>query len=64
MSWFEFKSGTFPWFYPTIYYSCLENRVYLSCGVQVTGAVWRAAMRIVVGVGDLVQRTEDDWEVG
>jgi hypothetical protein len=37
----------------------LENHVCLSCGVQVTGATWRAVMRIVVGVGDLVQRTED-----
>jgi hypothetical protein len=25
--------------------------------VQVAGAAWRAATRIVVGVGDLVQRT-------
>jgi hypothetical protein len=32
----------------------------LSCGVQVAGAAWRAAMRIMVGVGDLVQRTRDD----
>jgi hypothetical protein len=31
----------------------------LSHGVQVVGASWRAAMRIVVGVGDLVQRTGD-----
>jgi hypothetical protein len=27
--------------------------------VQVAGAAWHAAMRIVVGVGDLVQRTGD-----
>jgi hypothetical protein len=27
--------------------------------VQVTGVTCRAAMRIVTGVGDLVQRTED-----
>jgi hypothetical protein len=30
----------------------------------VAGAAWRAAMRIVAGVGDLVQGTEDgrtDW---
>jgi hypothetical protein len=26
----------------------------------VAGAVWRAAMRIMAGVGDLVQRTGDD----
>jgi hypothetical protein len=35
----------------------VENRVYLSHGVQVVGAAWRAATRIVAGVGDLVQRT-------
>jgi hypothetical protein len=38
----------------------LENRVCLSRGVQVAGAVWRAVMRTVAGIGDLVQRTEDD----
>jgi hypothetical protein len=27
--------------------------------VQVAGAAWRAATRIVTGVGDLVQRTRD-----
>jgi hypothetical protein len=37
----------------------LENRVCLSCDVQVAGAVWRAAMKTVAGVGDLVQRTGD-----
>jgi hypothetical protein len=31
----------------------------LSHGVQVVGVAWRAAMRIIAGVGDLVQRTED-----
>jgi hypothetical protein len=31
----------------------------LSCGVQVAGVAWRAATRIVIGVGDLVQRTGD-----
>jgi hypothetical protein len=31
----------------------------LSRGVQVAGAAWRAATRIMAGVGDLVQRTED-----
>jgi hypothetical protein len=35
------------------------NHVYLSCGMQVTSVAWRAAMRIVVGVGDLVQRIRD-----
>jgi hypothetical protein len=37
----------------------LENRVCLSRGVQVAGAAWRAATRIVIGVGDLVQMTGD-----
>jgi hypothetical protein len=37
----------------------LENHVCLSRGVQVAGAVWHAVMKIVVGVGDLVQRTGD-----
>jgi hypothetical protein len=31
----------------------------LSRGVQVAGAAWRAAMRIMAGVRDLVQRTRD-----
>jgi hypothetical protein len=31
----------------------------LSRGVQVAGVAWRAATKIVVGVGDLVQRTGD-----
>jgi hypothetical protein len=38
---------------------CLKNRVCLSRGVQVAGAASRAVMRIVAGVEDLVQRTED-----
>jgi hypothetical protein len=37
----------------------LENRIFLSCGVQVVGAAWCTTMRIVAGVGDLVQRTGD-----
>jgi hypothetical protein len=37
----------------------VENRVCLSHGVQVAGAAWRAAMRMVAGVGDLMQRTVD-----
>jgi hypothetical protein len=41
-----------------IFVSC-ENRVCLSRGVQVIGAAWRAAMRIMAGVGDRVQRTRD-----
>jgi hypothetical protein len=37
----------------------VENHICLSRGVQVIGMTWRAAMRIVEEVGDLVQRTED-----
>jgi hypothetical protein len=37
----------------------LENHVCLSRGVQVAGAAWRTAIRIVAGVEDLVQRTGD-----
>jgi hypothetical protein len=37
----------------------LHNCVCLSRGVQVVGAAWWAAMRIMVGVGDLVQRIGD-----
>jgi hypothetical protein len=37
----------------------LENCVCLSHGVQVAGAAWCAATRIVTGVGDLMQRTGD-----
>jgi hypothetical protein len=36
-----------------------KNHVCLSHGVQVAGAAWRAATRIVIGVGDLVQMTDD-----
>jgi hypothetical protein len=32
----------------------VKNRVCLSRDVQVTGTAWRVAMRIVIGVGDLV----------
>jgi hypothetical protein len=35
--------------------------------VQVAGAAWHVAIRIVAGVGDLVQRTEDGrtgWVLG
>jgi hypothetical protein len=37
----------------------VDNRVCLSRGVHEAGAVCWAAMRIVAGVGDLVQRTRD-----
>jgi hypothetical protein len=37
----------------------LENHVCLSHGVQVAGAAWRVATRIMAGVEDLVQRNGD-----
>jgi hypothetical protein len=37
----------------------LENHVFLSRGVQVASATWLTVMRIMAGVGDLVQRTRD-----
>jgi hypothetical protein len=37
----------------------VENRVCLSCGVQVSGATWQTVTRIVAGVENLVQRTGD-----
>jgi hypothetical protein len=39
----------------------------LSHGVQVAGVAWRAVMRTVAGVENLVQRTGDghtDWVLG
>jgi hypothetical protein len=37
----------------------LEKRVCLSHCVQVAGAAWRAATRIIAEVGDLMQRIGD-----
>jgi hypothetical protein len=53
---FEFETFCFVFLLPLF---CLENHVYLSRGVHVVGAAWHAAMRIVPGVGDLVQRIGD-----
>jgi hypothetical protein len=55
---FEFESGIvcFVFLLPLFR---LKNRVCLSRGVYVAGAAWRAAMRTVIVVGDLVQRTGD-----
>jgi hypothetical protein len=55
---FELESGIVS-FYFFLSLFRLENRVCLSRSVQVAGAAWRASMRIVAGVGDLVLRTED-----
>jgi hypothetical protein len=38
----------------------VENHGCLSRGVQVTGVTWPTATSIVIGVGDMVQRTRDD----
>jgi hypothetical protein len=46
-------------YFTFIFVYWLEDRVCLSRGVQVAGAAWRAATRIVAGVGNLVQRTGD-----
>jgi hypothetical protein len=54
---FEFESKKFWLFY--LYPSCMEIRVCLSRGVQVIGVTWRAAMRIMARVGEIVQRTGD-----
>jgi hypothetical protein len=53
----EFKSGTFQFLPLSLFH--LENHVCLSRGVQVTGAAWRTATRIVAGVRDLMHRTRD-----
>jgi hypothetical protein len=58
MSWFEFKSRIFLWFYAIILF-CVENHVCLSRGVQVAGVTWWVETRIMAGVGDLVPRTGD-----
>jgi hypothetical protein len=55
---FEFESMIF-WLFYLLSLFHLENHVCLSYGVQVVGAAWHAAMRIIAGVGDLVQRTGD-----
>jgi hypothetical protein len=55
---FEFEFGTVL-FILLLSLFRLENHVCLSRGVQVAGAAWRAATRIMAGVGDLVQRTGD-----
>jgi hypothetical protein len=55
---FEFESETVRLFYllPLVH---LENHVCLSHGMQLAGAAWYAATRIVTEIGDWVQRTED-----
>jgi hypothetical protein len=55
--WIRIQNSLLFYIYPLFR---VENHVCLSHGVQVAGAAWWAATRIVGGVGDLVQRTEDD----
>jgi hypothetical protein len=55
---FEFESGSISFCFSFTFVS-LENRVCLSRGVQVASAAWRAVMRVMTGVGDLVQRIGD-----
>jgi hypothetical protein len=54
----EFESGIVLFLLPLSLFH-LENYICLSRGVQVAGAAWRAATRIVARVGDLVQRIGD-----
>jgi hypothetical protein len=54
----EFESGIVLFLLPLSLFH-LENYICLSRGVQVAGAAWRAATRIVARVGDLVQRIVD-----
>jgi hypothetical protein len=53
MARFQFKFETIS-FYFSFIFILLENRVYLSRGMQVAGVAWHTAMRTVAGVGDLV----------
>jgi hypothetical protein len=55
---FEFESKIVLFCFPLPLFH-LENHVCLSHGVQVTGAAWRVATRVMTGVEDLVQRTGD-----
>jgi hypothetical protein len=60
---FEFKSGTILMVL-TLSLFRVENRVCLSHGVQVAGAVWRTMTGIMAGVGDLARRTVDGRVLG
>jgi hypothetical protein len=55
---FEFESGIVLFCFSFILVR-LKNHVCLSRGVQVAGAAWCVATRIMAGVGDLVQRIRD-----
>jgi hypothetical protein len=47
------------WWFHLLSLYLVENRVCLSHDVEVTGAAWWVAMKIMIRVGDLVQRTGD-----
>jgi hypothetical protein len=47
------------WWFHLLSLYLVENRVCLSRDVEVTGAAWWVAMKIMIRVGDLVQRTGD-----
>jgi hypothetical protein len=55
---FEFESETVLFRVPFILFR-LENHGCLSHSVQVAGATWHVATRIMAGVGDLLQRIGD-----
>jgi hypothetical protein len=55
---FEFESEIVSFVLPLPLFRS-KIHVCLSHGVQVAGAAWHATMSIMVGVGDLVQRTGD-----
>jgi hypothetical protein len=55
---FDFEFGIVLFYFSFTFVSFGESRC-LFRGVQAAGAAWRAATRIMAGVGDLVQRTRD-----
>jgi hypothetical protein len=55
---FEFESWIVLFYFSFTFVSFGESHLLVSC-VHVVGVAWRAAMKIVAGVGDLVQRIGD-----
>jgi hypothetical protein len=51
---FEFESGIVSFYFSFTFVSFRESRLLV---LWCAGAAWRAATRIMAGVGDLVQRT-------
>jgi hypothetical protein len=57
---FEFEFGIVLFYFSFLLsFFHLKNRVCLSCVVQLIDMTWRAVMRIVTRVGDLLQRIRD-----